>query len=63
MSTEVDKASTASRGSNSDIQKKKYKVNTELQGNQVVSDTQDAPNCLWAIEPQEVSPYIYGKHN
>lgn len=50
MSIEVDKVLIVSRGLNFDIQKKKYKVNIELQGNQVVFDIQDVFNCLWVIE-------------
>lgn len=29
----------------------------------MVSDTQDVPNCLWATEPQDLSPLTYGKYN
>lgn len=40
---------------------KKHKTITDLWGNQMVSDTQDSPNFLWATEPQDLSPLTYGK--
>lgn len=55
MSRNVDKSSTTSQGQNFDIEMKKHKAITDLQGNKVVSDAWEAPNCSWTIEPQALS--------
>lgn len=46
---------------------KKHKAITDLWGNKAISDTCDAPNCSWTIEPQALSllknqyMYMYGR--